>query len=83
MTAAQFDLLKTSEKENVVCLEGAFIAVRQEPEFIIRLYQMDSFYVELYYHQVRDHAVCVKSFESTVKLEPYLQSIDVSELLNF
>ena len=83
MTARQFDSLNPTDKENMVCLYGAFIAVRQEPEFIIRLYQLDSFYVELYYHQVRDQAVCIKSFESTVKLDPYLNSIDLSGLMNF
>jgi hypothetical protein len=81
MTASQFEMLNTGEKETLACLQGSFIGVRQEPEFIIRLYQLDSFYVELYYHQVKDSAVCARSFESTVKLEPYLSGIDVSEII--
>ena len=81
MTSAQFDLLSIRDQESLVFLEGAFIAARQEPEFIIRLFQFSSFYVELYYHQVKDSAVSARSFTDTNKLEPYLDSIDLSELL--
>lgn len=82
MTAAQFDLLNIHDQESLIFLEGEFIAARQEPEFIVRLFQFDSFYVEFYYHQVQNHPVSVRSFTDVEKLEPYLDSIDLSDLID-
>lgn len=82
MTAAQFDLLKIQDQESLIFLEGEFIAARQEPEFIVRLFQFDSFYVEFYYHQVKNHPISARSFTDIEKLEPYLDSIDLSDLLD-
>jgi hypothetical protein len=82
MTSAQFDLLSIGDQESLVFLEGVFIAARQEPEFIIRLFQFNAFYVELFYHQVKDSPVSVRTFTDINRLEPYLDSIDLSDLLD-
>lgn len=82
MTSAQFDMLSISDQESLIFLEGDFIAARQEPEFIVRLFQFETFYVEFYYHQVKESPVSVRSFTDTNKLEPYLDSIDLSDLLD-
>ena len=55
MTAAQFDLLNIHDQESLIFLEGEFIAARQEPEFIVRLFQFDSFYVEFYFYHTAPH----------------------------
>lgn len=81
MTPSEFDLLSINDRETLVYLEGVFIAVRQEPEFIIRLYQFNDFYVELFYHPVQDSPVCIRSFNTTILLEPYLKDIDISALI--
>lgn len=80
MTSEQFNSLNASVQEHLVLQQGNFLALRQEPEFIIRLYQLDSFYVELFYHQVRQHPVCIKSFINTDKLNLYLNGIDLGFL---
>ena len=82
MTSAQFNLLELKDQERLVFLEGNFIAVRQEPEFIIRLFQLDLFYVELFYHQLKNHAVSVRIFTDPSRLEPYFDSIDLSDILD-
>jgi hypothetical protein len=81
MTPAEFDMLSIDDRETLVYLDGVFIAARQEPEFIIRLYQFNDFYVELFYHSVQDSPVCMRSFNNTILLEPYLKNIDISALL--
>lgn len=80
MTFEQFNLLDKTTQELLVHQQGIFLAVRQEPEFVIRLYQIDSFYVELFYHQVRQHPVCIKSFINPDKLHLYLNGIDLGFL---
>ena len=67
-----FDSLPQPEQEALIALEGVYLAVRQEPEFIIRLYQLGTFYVELFYHQVSPHPVCIRSFTGAARLDPYL-----------
>ena len=77
MNAAQFNLLSLGDQESLVHTEGVFIAFRQEPEFVIKLYQFESFYVELFYHQVRKSPVSVRSFTNTNRLDCYLNGIDL------
>jgi hypothetical protein len=77
MTPTEFNLLSLDDREKLVCREGVFIAIRQEPEFIIRLYEFDFFYVELFYHQVKKGAITIRSFTHTSGLDPYLSGIDL------
>jgi hypothetical protein len=81
MTSAQFDRLSIDDQESMVFTHGAFIGVRQEPEFIIQLFQLNSFYVELFYHQVKERAIATRIFNDADKLGPYFDSIDLSGLL--
>jgi hypothetical protein len=77
MTSSQFGMLSKLEKEKYILEKGRLIGMRQEPEFIIRLYQMDSFYAELYYHQIKNDAVYIRCFTDTNALDPYLNGIDL------
>jgi hypothetical protein len=81
MTSAQFDRLSINDQESLVSTQGAFIAARQEPEFVIQLFQFNSFYVELFYHQVKPQAIATRIFSDVNKLGPYFDSIDLSGLL--
>ena len=44
------------------------------------LYQVESFYVEIYFDEKMSEAKHIRSFEGTRHLEPYLRMVDVSEL---
>ena len=59
---------------------GEFIADRRDEEHNILLYQIDSFYVEVYYHREYNTIRKFRSFSSTAQLEPYLNQIDISKL---
>lgn len=77
MTPQQFDHLDVTMQEFIVLKHGSFLALRQEPEFIIKLYQLDSFYVELFFHQIKNRPLSIKSFSNTGKLDSYLNGIDL------
>jgi len=81
MTSAQFDRLSIDDQESMVFDQGAFLAARQEPEFVIQLFQLNSFYVELFYHQVKERAIATRIFSDVKRLGPYFDSIDLSGLL--
>lgn len=46
------------------------------------LYQLDAFYVEIYYRKYRCLVQRVRCFTSTMCLNPYLENMDVAELIN-
>jgi hypothetical protein len=79
MTLYQFNALDKTQQAEIVW-NGAHIGNRRDEEYEILLYQIDSFYVEVYYHP--DHNVISKmrSFPSTDQLAPYLQQIDIKKM---
>ena len=48
----------------------------------ILLFQLEAFYIEVYYERRSQKVELLKSFEDTDELEPYLRKIDILPLLN-
>lgn len=46
----------------------------------MKLYQVESFYVEIYFDEKMSEATHIRCFEDVKLLEPYLRMVDVSEL---
>ena len=67
-------------KTEVLASDGVFLAKRNDCCFRISLYQVNDFYVEIYYHKTRYFYICIRSFEDVGELFPYLQDIDISEV---
>jgi hypothetical protein len=57
-----FNLLDKHEQADVLSEDGVYLHTRQEPEFIIDLYQLNGFFVEVYYHSQQQQLMIVKSF---------------------
>jgi hypothetical protein len=70
MTLTEFNKLSTEEQQKAVLMQGVFLAERKDPPLRMMLYDMGNFYVEVFFLS-----------NNTKKLEPYLQRIDVSSLL--
>ncbi len=67
-------------KTEVLASDGVFLAERNDGCYRISLYQVNDFYVEIYYHKTRYFYICIRSFEDASELFPYLQDIDISEV---
>ena len=80
MNIEDFNFLDALAKTEVISMDGIFLAERSEGCFRISLYQLQNFYVEIYYHTTRFFYVCIRSFEDDGELSPYLSSIDISEI---
>ena len=80
MNIEDFNFLDALAKTEVISMDGIFLAERSEGCFRISLYQVQNFYVEIYYHTTRFFYVCIRSFEDDGELSPYLSSIDISEI---
>lgn len=69
------------EQKNIAFESGAYLANRFIEGFRILLFQLEGFYVELFYHPETNEIAWARSFDSTDELEPYLQNINVSDLV--
>jgi hypothetical protein len=57
------------------------IGQRLDDEHTILLYQVDSFYVEVYYHREKNMVSKMRSFSNPDQLEPYTMHINILQLL--
>jgi hypothetical protein len=80
MTFEQFRSLPKDMQRNVVKHYGVFLFGRTGVGVNVMLYQVESFYVEIYFDEKMSEATRIRSFEDTRHLEPYLRMVDVSEL---
>ena len=78
MTLYEFNLLDEHHQANMIWNAGVHIDERTDSDLTILLYQIDSFYVEVYYDQVKNDIIRFRSFSSVNQLEPYLKKITVN-----
>lgn len=69
------------EQAQVIWDSGVYLATRYKPKETVLLWQIDSFYAEIYYDGIENEIIGIKSFLSTKPLEPYLKQIDLTHLL--
>ena len=77
MQSSEFNQL--SEFEQLLTLEkaGAYVGYQVKGAYLVKLYQLHHFYVELYWHIERNRMDAVKCFSSTELLAPYLKKMKV------
>ncbi|HEU4902377.1 MAG TPA: hypothetical protein VFT06_06270 [Flavisolibacter sp.] len=80
MTFQQFCSLPKDMQRKMVKHCGAFLFGRSGVGVNVKLYQVESFYVEIYFDERMSEATHIRCFEDTKLLEPYLRMVDVSEL---
>ncbi|HMH31495.1 MAG TPA: hypothetical protein VK543_00605 [Puia sp.] len=80
MTMQDFDYMDGIAKTEILSLMGIFLGTRRDGCFRISLYQVENFYVELYYHLSQGCYVSLRSFEDVGGLNPYLEDIDISAI---
>lgn len=80
MTFEQFCSLPKDMQRKVVKHYGVFLFGRTGVGVNVMLYQVESFYVEIFFDEKMSEALRIKGFEDTKLLEPYLRQIDVTEL---
>jgi len=80
MDIREFNFMDGMTKTEVLATEGVYLAEREDGCFRISLYQVNDFYVEIYYHRVRHIYLCIRSFSEVAELFPYLQDIDLSDI---
>ena len=80
MDIRDFNFMDGMAKTEVLASDGIYLAERNDGCFRISLYQINDFYVEIYYHKTRYFYICIRSFDDVAELYPYLEDIDISEV---
>jgi len=81
MTLYEFNTLSDDEKLEAVYETGSFVADIVHGLAKNLLYQLSEFYVEVLYDGKDNLVKGIRSFKQGVYLKPYLEQIDISELI--
>jgi hypothetical protein len=60
--------------------KGVFLDRRSEGPYSIALFQIDGFYVELFFNAIRLIYKKIRIFENTALLDPYINEMDITDL---
>ncbi len=77
MTIFNFNQLSPSEQLASINADGVFLAYRLKTIYLVRLYQINHFFVETYYHIEDETMDSMHGFTDTERLSPYLKKIKV------
>lgn len=81
MNLFEFSLLYEPQQADLLYEEGCFIGKRKNFLHNILLYQLDTFYVEIYYLKHRQQIARIRCTSSMKILDPYLEQIPIEELV--
>jgi len=82
MKMLDFMLLKPGEQTDLLYKSGVFSGKIKTGRQTKVLYQLDAFYVEITYKKYRLFVDSIRCFSSTNELDPYIQQINIEELIN-
>ena len=80
MKLSEFSTLPRAEQMNKLRTEGVYIGKRICGNQRVLLYQVDSFYIEVYYTRYRIETEHVKISDDVTILDPYLKQVEVGFL---
>jgi hypothetical protein len=81
LTEKYFITLPLPLQKALVKQKGTFLCERTSKNFVVYLFELDAFYVEVFYDRDKARIVWIHTFHNLNLLEPYLAAIDLSNLL--
>lgn len=82
MTLYEFNRLSDEDQLCAVWEQSDFVVSRRLGPYLLNLYAIDAFWVEVRYHPRQNQITGCRAFRSTVALEPYLSGFSLADLLN-
>ncbi|WP_132055827.1 hypothetical protein [Pseudocnuella soli] len=82
MKPFDFSLLSQHDQMDLIYTTGVYLGKYKFGRVVKVLYQLDYFYIEIAYRKYRSHIESVRCFESTEPLDPYLERINIEELIS-
>jgi hypothetical protein len=82
MKLSDFILLSEEQKKGTLLHQGVLIGKRTYFDCLVFLFQLNNYYVESYCNRRNKAVVEFRVFTDTKHLQPYLEAIQISDLLN-
>jgi len=60
--------------------QGVFLCEREAKPYIIFLFNVDNFYVEVFFDELQNKITRVKPFKSIRALDPYLEAVTIGKI---
>lgn len=80
MKLSQFIMLSDEQKKSTVLHQGVFIAKRNDDNYMLFLFQLESYYVETWWNRNSKALEEYRVFDSLKPLAPYLETIAIEDL---
>jgi hypothetical protein len=77
-----FKILTQERQLDLIMKKGIFLTSYSQYNVIIRLFQLQDFYVEIYSFDEDGKIAMINAFRDLKYLDPYLERLDVSELIS-
>jgi len=77
MNSNDFTQLNEAKKIEAV-LNATFLAERQTEQHYVCLYNLDNFYIELYFDDRTHEITKFRAFEHTLFVMPYLEDVEIA-----
>ena len=81
MTFNDFRSANRNAQIEAIVDKGVRLLSRDVLEFTVILYQIEYFYVEVFYDKEEGSFSVIRCFKSTTLLDPYLENMDIHALL--
>ena len=65
----------------LICQHGVYLTERRDWDYLTALYALNDFYAEVHYRFADSEVLMISSFYNTHLLMPYLNNVNISELL--
>jgi len=82
MQLCEFKYEEKQTKKELLSCNGVYLAHRTTGDYIIFLYAIDAFYVEMYLDIEEMEVGYIRAFASTEYLQPYLEKIPIGGILS-
>ena len=77
----EYNLMSIDEKAQLLWDSGEFLLSNKTTNAATNLYSFSDFFVEVIYSNELNKIIDIKTFKNNTRLEPYLDLINVSNLL--
>lgn len=77
----EFQVLDVVQQLDYLQQEGVYVGKRKQGGITILLYQVDVFYVEVFYTKHRLDVDRIQCFQSMYRLDPYLEQITIEHFV--
>ena len=81
MTLPEFRYHSPDERPQLGLSHGLRLTIQTKGTYCAFLYHMGGFFAEVRYSLTESRVVAVRGFKNTSSLEPYLEQLDISELV--